>query len=173
MGLMILLVLLGLPIAEIAAFVEIGGEIGVLATLAWIFLAAVAGMVVLRLQGLATALQLQAALARNELPARALFDGACVTIAGLLLLFPGFVSDAIAILLLLSPLRSLLFHLIARRIAAHVSVMHGGPAGPRGSRRQGVVIDGEFSAVEPERERDQNAAAGDQTRLPPQDRSER
>jgi UPF0716 protein FxsA len=147
MGLVILLLVLGLPIAEIAAFVEIGGEIGVLATLAWVFLAALAGMVVIRLQGLATALQLRVALARNELPARALFDGACVTIAGLLLLFPGFVSDAIAILLLLPTLRGLLFHLIARRISAHISVTRGGQGGGRG-----VVIDGEFSEAEPQRD---------------------
>jgi UPF0716 protein FxsA len=153
MGLVILLLVLGLPIAEIAAFVEIGGEIGVLATLAWVFLAALAGMVVIRLQGLATALQLRVALARNELPARALFDGACVTIAGLLLLFPGFVSDAIAILLLLPPLRGLLFHLIARRISAHISVTRGGapPPGGQGGGR-GVVIDGEFSEAEPQRD---------------------
>lgn len=150
MGLVILLLVLGLPIAEIAAFVLIGGEIGVLATLAWVFLAALAGMMVIRLQGVATALQLQAALSRNELPARALFDGACVTIAGMLLLFPGFVSDAVAILLLLPPLRALAFHLIARRVAAHVSVTRAGA--PPG--RRGVVIEGEYSTVDPDRDDD-------------------
>ncbi len=162
MGLVILLLVLGLPIAEIAAFVVIGGEIGVLATLAWVFLAALAGMVVIRLQGVATALQLQAALSRDELPARALFDGACVTVAGMLMLFPGFVSDAVAILLLLPPLRALAFQLIARRIAAHVSVTRAGA--PRG--RRGVVIEGEYSAVEPDGDDDDDDTPG-RPRLPP------
>lgn len=165
MGLVILLLVLGLPIAEIAGFVIIGGEIGVLATLAWVLLAAMAGMAVIRLQGVATALQLQAALSRNELPARALFDGACVTIAGMLLLFPGFVSDAVAILLLLPPLRALVFRLIARRVAAHVSVTRAGA--PPG--RRGVVIEGEYSTVEPDTDDDADDDAPPSRRLPPAD----
>lgn len=163
MGLIILLLVLGLPIAEIAAFVEIGGRIGLLATLVWVFLAAVAGVAVIRLQGLATALQLRAALARNELPARALFEGACVAVAGFLLLIPGFVSDAIAILLLLPPIRGLLFQAAARRIAAHV---HMASAGGAARGRQGVVIEGEFTEIDPDRD----PARDDTPRtLPPQD----
>lgn len=147
MGVLIPLLLLGLPIAEIAGFVVIGGRIGVLATLAWVLLAAIAGIVVMRLTGLATALQLRAALARDEPPARALFDGALVAVAGLLLLFPGFVSDAIAIVLLFPPLRAALFRLAAWRFATHVQVR---PSGGAGARRQagGVVIEGEFSEVD-------------------------
>ncbi len=168
MGLTILLVVLGLPIAEIAGFVEIGGRIGLLATLSWLFLAAVAGIAVIRLQGLATALRLREALARDELPARALFDGACLAVAGFLLLIPGFVSDAIAILLLLPPLRGLLFRLIAGRIAAHVSMTRAG--GPAPGRR-GVVIEGEFSEVDPEPDPEGPDPEGDggPPRLPPRD----
>lgn len=150
MGLLILLLVLGLPIAEIAGFVEIGGRIGVVATLAWVFLAAIAGVTVIRLQGLAIALQVRAALARDELPARALFDGACVTLAGFLLLLPGFVSDAVAVLLLLPPLRGLLFRVIARRVRTHVQVDIR--SGRRG--RGGVIIEGEFEAVDPEDRRE-------------------
>jgi UPF0716 protein FxsA len=160
MGLLILFLVLGLPIAEIAGFVEIGGRIGVLATLAWVFLAAVAGVTVIRLQGVATALQVRAALARDELPARALFDGACVTLAGFLLLFPGFVSDAVAVLLLLPPLRGLLFTAIARRVRTHVQVdIRTGPGG----RERGVIIEGEFEAVDPE-----DARETPPRRLPPE-----
>src|SRR5690606_23279119 len=114
----------------------------------------IAGIVIMRLQGLATALQVRAALAHGELPARALLVGACVTLAGLLLLFPGFVSDAIAALLLVPPLRELMFRLLARRFSGHVDVtLHGRPGptdgrGP-GSRRAGVIIEGEFKEVKP------------------------
>jgi UPF0716 protein FxsA len=160
MGLLILLLILGLPIAEIAGFVEIGGRIGVLATLVWVLLAAVAGVTVIRLQGVATALQVRAALARDELPARALFDGACVVLAGFLLLFPGFVSDAVAVLLLLPPLRGLLFAAIARRVRTHVQVDIR-----TGQRERGVIIEGEFEAVDPEDPRETPPR-----RLPPENR---
>ena len=146
---LILLVLLGLPVSEIVGFVEIGGRIGVLATLAWLFLAAVAGIVVIRLQGLATAMAVRAALARDELPARALFDGACVVLAGLLLLFPGFVSDGLAVLLLLPPLRALLFRLVARRLRGHVTMGLRRGSGGAAPRRGGMVIEGELEEVEP------------------------
>lgn len=147
MGLLIFLTVLGLPIAEIIGFVEIGGRIGALATLAWVFLAGLAGIAVIQMQGLATALQVRAALTRNELPARALFDAALVTLAGLLLLFPGFVSDAIALLLLLPPLRSLLFAALARRLRDHIQVDIR--AAPDERRRRGVIIEGEFEEVDP------------------------
>jgi len=160
MGFLILLLVLGLPIAEIAGFVAIGGRIGVLATLAWVFLAAIAGITVIRLQGLAIALQVRDALGRDELPARALFDGACVTLAGFLLLLPGFVSDAVAVLLLLPPLRGLLFAAIARHVQTHVQV----DIRSQGREQGGVIIEGEFREVEPEDEREPPR------RLPPEDR---
>ena len=166
MGLVILLMIFGLPIAEIAGFVVIGGRIGVLATLAWVFLAAGLGLAIIRLQGMATALQVRAALARDELPGRALFDGACVALAGLLLMIPGFVSDAVAILLLLPPLRSLAFRLIARRFAPHLRVDITGT----GERRRGVIIEGEYQEideeVDPEAERRDDR--DEPRRLPPE-----
>lgn len=164
MGLMILLIIFALPAAEIAGFVVIGGRIGVLATLAWIFLAALLGLTVLRLQGMATALQVRQALARDELPGRALFDGACVAFAGFLLLIPGFVTDAVAILLLLPPLRRLLFWLVARRIEAHVRVDVTGTVRRRG---RGVVIDTDYEEVDPEAER-RDDRPQEPRRLPPE-----
>lgn len=164
---LILLLLFGLPIAEIVGFVEIGGRIGVLATLAWLFLAGLAGVAVIRLQGLATALELRAALARDELPARALFNGACVVAAGLLLLLPGFVSDGFALLLLLPPTRGLLFLMLARRIRGHVTMnLRGGAGGPR--RGEGIVIEGEFEEVAP----DDRQARGERLE-PPEERPHR
>lgn len=150
MGLLILLGLLALPLAEIAGFVAVGGEIGVLATLGLVLLGFFAGLAVLRLQGLTTALEVRRALARDEVPARALFDGACRVTAGLLLMLPGFVSDAIAILLLLPPLRGLLFGMIARRVAAHGTVeLHMRTTG-RPPRGRSPVIEGEFEEVDPD-----------------------
>lgn len=147
MGRLLIIALLALPLAEIAAFVAIGSEIGVFATLALVLLAFLAGVAVLRLQGIATAIEVQRAIARDELPARALFDAACRVLAGLLLMLPGFVSDAVALLLLLGPIRNGLFRMIARHAAAHGRVdLHIRTAGMRRGRR-GTVIEGEFEEV--------------------------
>lgn len=148
MGPVILVIVLVLPIAEIAGFVVIGGRIGVLATLAWVILAAALGLGILRLQGMATAFQLRAALSRDEVPGRALFDGACVALAGLLLIFPGFVSDALAVPLLLPPLRGALFRLIARQVDTHLRGNMGGAAAA--ARGRGVVIEGEYHEIDPD-----------------------
>ena len=143
MGLLILIGLLGLPLAEIAAFVAVGSRIGVLATLALVVLAFFVGLAVLRLQGLTIALEVRRALARDELPGRTLFDGACRVLAGLLLMLPGFVSDAVAILLLLPPVRDILFRFVARRISAHGAIhVHMSREG------RATVIEGEFDEVE-------------------------
>lgn len=159
MGPVILVIVLGLPIAEIAGFVVIGGRIGVLATLAWVILAAALGLGILRLQGMATAFQLRAALSRNEVPGRALFDGACIALAGLLLILPGFVSDALAVPLLVPPLRGALFGLIARQVDTHLRGDMGG-TGAR-ARGRGVVIDGEYHEIDPDEPEPRRLGAGD------------
>lgn len=148
------LAILALPLAEIAAFVLVGGEIGVLATLAWVVLAILLGAALLRDQPMRAVVETRAAVARREPPARPLFDALCRTIAGILLIVPGFVTDALALLLLLPPLRGALYRAIAGSTRARMSVKVSGlddpdPPGPR--RPQ--VIEGEFTeVVEPPRE---------------------
>lgn len=147
MGRLLIIALLALPLAEIAGFVTVGSEIGVFATLALVLLAFLAGIAVLRLQGIATAIEVQRAIARDELPARALFDAACRVLAGLLLILPGFVSDALALLLLLGPVRDGLFRMIARHATAHGRVdLHIRTTRMRRGGR-GTVIEGEFEDV--------------------------
>jgi UPF0716 protein FxsA len=99
------LLLIGLPLAEIAAFIQVGQWLGLGPTLALVLLAALAGILLIRHQSLATLGDVRAALARNQTPAAELFDGACVLVAGLLLILPGFISDVAALLLLIRPLR--------------------------------------------------------------------
>ena len=74
-----------------------------------------------------------------------MFDGACRVLAGVLLMVPGFVSDAIAILLLLGPVRDLLFGWIERRVAAHGTVHVY-----RSRYGRGTIIEGEYDEVDPE-----------------------
>ena len=154
MGLILLALFVAVPLVEIAVFIKVGGIIGLGWTLACVVLTAVIGTALLRQQGLATLQRAQDSMARNEMPLRELFDGACLLVAGVLLLTPGFVTDAAGALLLLPPIREVLRQFLARRLVAGNVHVHGFPGnGPfddepfgNGSRARPThdVIDGEY-----------------------------
>ena len=140
-GILFLLFLLT-PLVEIAAFIQVGGLIGLWPTLAVVILTAVVGAALWRAQGVATWARAQDALNRGELPVREVTDGAFLLVAGALLLTPGFVTDAIGFLLLVPPIRlwlaGIVFRHLSRRVDIHV-VNHG--TGPHAGG--GPTINGE------------------------------
>ena len=89
----ILLAFILVPIAEIAVFIQAGELIGLWPTIAAVILTAIIGTAMLRQQGIATLMRLRATVDRGEMPLREVFDGACLLIAGVLLLTPGFLTD--------------------------------------------------------------------------------
>lgn len=136
---------LALPIIEIALFIQVGGAIGLWPTLALVLAAAALGMVVIRMQGAHAVAQLQRSIGELRDPARPMAHGALIMLAGLLLLIPGFFSDAVGLLLLLPPVREL----IMRRIAAQVRFSHAAMqaeyrAEPYRPPFAGGVIDGDY-----------------------------
>lgn len=94
-----------IPIAEIWLFVKVGEEIGAWQTVGLVIAMAVAGAILVRIQGFTALNRARAAMAAGEFPSKALFDGLCVLIAGFLLIIPGFLSDILGILLFIPPLR--------------------------------------------------------------------
>ena len=104
----ILLAFIIVPVLEIAVFIQVGGLIGVLPTIALVLLTAVAGTMLLRVQGLAVIRRARDSLERNELPVAEVFDGLCLAVAGVLLLTPGFVTDTLGILLFIPATRTFL-----------------------------------------------------------------
>ena len=83
------------PIVEITLFLKVGSLIGIPATIALILLTAIAGTILVRSQGLQVLSKIQHSVQRGEAPVDALVQGACVLAAGLLLLTPGFATDAL------------------------------------------------------------------------------
>lgn len=160
MPLVILALFIGVPLIEIYLFIAVGGWIGVWPTIGLVVLTALIGTTMLRQQGLATLARAQAEIQADRLPVRELFDGVCLLFGGMLLLTPGFMTDAIGFALLLPQLRSLfgraIWKLLERSKGVHFSVYgaSGNPQGPgRGPGRGpgpggGPVIDGEEFGVE-------------------------
>ncbi|WP_269933176.1 FxsA family protein [Aminobacter sp. HY435] len=132
---MLPLLLLALPLLEIAGFVVVGSEIGVLATIGLVLLSAVAGSILLRVQGFGAMNRARAEIDAGRDPSRELANGAMIAVAGILLVIPGFISDIVGILLFLPPVRALAWRYLSKRITFATDFRgfsrHGGP-GPGG-----------------------------------------
>ncbi|WGF86874.1 FxsA family protein [Marinivivus vitaminiproducens] len=144
-GPLLLVAFLAYPLAEIATFILVGSEIGVLATLGLILLSAVLGIAIIRRQGFATLTRARQNMDRGVAPVAEAFEGLCLALAGVLLVLPGFLTDVAGALLLVPPLRRFLY---AR--------MPGGRPGTRTPPRadpsvhgpgQGKVIDVDYVEV--------------------------
>jgi UPF0716 protein FxsA len=97
----LLLLFIAVPAAELYVLISIGGAIGVLPTIALVFLTALAGATLARMQGLSTMLRVRESLDQGFMPAEELLDGLIILIAGMGLLMPGFLSDVVGLLMLL------------------------------------------------------------------------
>ena len=133
----LLLALLALPILEIYLLIQIGGLIGFLPTLLLLFGAAGLGTYLLQTQGWNTWMRLQQSLARGEIPANELVNGAVIVVGGALLLLPGFLSDVVGLFCLIPFTRRLISSwVIQNRLGLRQSNVSA-PDEPK-------VIDGEF-----------------------------
>jgi UPF0716 protein FxsA len=130
------------PIAELYVIVQVGEAIGVLPTLALLFLDAILGSVLLRYQGRGAWRRFNEALAQRRFPGREVADGVLIVIGGALLLAPGFITDVFGLLLLIPPSRAIARALLRRFTLARFAVVGvpgaGAPPGRGGEpgRRQ-------------------------------------
>lgn len=133
------LIVFGLPLLEIAVFVIVGSKIGVLWTVALVVLAAVAGSVLLRVQGFGVMTRIRAELRAGRDPSRDMAHGLMVMLAGILLVIPGFVTDVIGLLLFIPAVRDFAWRFVRRRMV--VTTFATGSAGFRAGRGDGKTID--------------------------------
>lgn len=139
------------PLAEIGVFIRVGGAIGLFPTLALCVLTAIVGTLCIRFQGFKLVNEARAQLEAGEAPVFEVVSGACLVVAGLMLLTPGFVTDAVGFLLLLPPARRLIFdRFVAKRMATVAGGRPGGkqPGHGRPGQGQPEVLEGEFEEVD-------------------------
>ena len=148
MGFIILAFFIGIPILEIAVFIEVGERIGLGWTLASVVATAIIGTVLLRYQGFATLARAQQQMSDGRPPVMELLEGVGLLIAACLLLTPGFVTDAAGAMLLVPPIRRFLAMGAIHKIVSqgHFS-FHQQSSGNRQYRHDDGVIDGEFEDV--------------------------
>ena len=104
----VLFLIIGIPIIEIYLFIKIGSQIGAFNTVLLILTTAVAGVAYVRYEGFNTLKSGMSQLIKNEMPIYELISGATLAFAALLLIFPGFATDLIGILLVVPITRRLI-----------------------------------------------------------------
>lgn len=141
--------LLAIPLLEIAVFVFVGEHIGVLPTLALVLATAIAGSILLRVQGFSVLTKIRRTVEQGQVPGRELVHGVMILLAGILLLTPGFVTDTLGFLLFIPPVRDAVW-----RFLRHHLIVVGGAGQPQRSNskaRQNRVIDldtGDYSPTD-------------------------
>jgi UPF0716 protein FxsA len=102
---MLLAFLAGGVALEVMAMLVVGGRLGVGWTLAWMAGTGIAGLLVLRLAGVHGLLRIHQRLREEVLPTRELIDMVLILFGAVCLILPGFVTDAVGLLLVLPPVR--------------------------------------------------------------------
>ncbi len=103
---MIFLLFIFIPIIEIAIFITVGSNIGILNTIAIILLTAMIGIYFVRRQGLTLLFNAQRNMTQGIMPTEEIKGGIFLLISGLLLITPGFFTDCVGFLMFLRPVQN-------------------------------------------------------------------
>jgi UPF0716 protein FxsA len=148
---MLVLFLIAWPAIEIFVFVEVGQAIGWLLAVVILLATSVLGAQMLRIQGRWAIERVSRAISTDQAPARAAIDGLLAFLGGVLLVIPGFVTDALGALLLLPPTRALTRRWLSRHYGGRV-MRFAATTGRFASRDRGRRPDDvESTAVEDDR----------------------
>lgn len=126
MAIVLILLFLMLPIAELYVIVELSGWIGIWPTLALLVIDSLLGAFIVRAQGRAAWLRFNETLRSGRVPAKETYDGIAIILGGALLLTPGFITDLFGFFLLVPGTRALLSRFgisIARRYGPARSIL--------------------------------------------------
>jgi UPF0716 protein FxsA len=118
--------LIVVPLVEIYVAVKVGEQIGALNTVLILLVVSFVGIWLTKRAGFAVLNRMRAQVQSGRMPTNELIDGVLVLFGGLLLIIPGFVSDAFGLLLLFPPTRAVARNYAKRRIGLRVQVTQFG-----------------------------------------------
>ena len=138
MFLLMLAAFILVPLIEITVIVQVAGVIGGWNTVGLLLLVSVVGAWLVRHEGWIVMRRIREQLDAGRVPGKELTDGALLLVGGVLMLTPGFVTDAVGLLLVFPPTRAIVRGALYRRFAGQVEVFGlGGTREWRGPRRPG------------------------------------
>ncbi|MDC3121000.1 FxsA family protein [Candidatus Pelagibacter sp.] len=131
----ILLTIILIPIIEIYLLIKIGSQIGAITTIILIFTTAIIGIYYAKYEGLNTLKSGFSQLSKSQTPAYEVISGAAIAFAALLLIIPGFLTDALGFLLIFPISRKFIFSRFSKKIETK-------------ENKRNKFIDGEFEDIE-------------------------
>ena len=105
-----------IPVSEIYILIKIGGQIGILPSIALVILTGIVGASLARSQGLQTLGRIRDSFQQGVVPGEELLNALLIAVAGIVLLTPGFLTDAAGLFLLIPATRTLCREWLKRRI---------------------------------------------------------
>ncbi|GAB2862879.1 FxsA family protein [Nocardioides pacificus] len=131
------------PLVEVYVLIQVGQVIGGWQTLGLVILAGVLGTWLMKREGGRAWVALRDALASGRMPAREIADGALILIGGTLMLTPGFLSDIVAVFLILPVTRPVARRALTRVVSRKLTGGVMGQSNRPGPRSDGSVVQGE------------------------------
>ena len=116
MFILLLIIFVLIPVIEISLFIEIGSFVGSFNTILLIFTTALIGVYFVRQQGISTYSKLYNQLQNQEAPIQTMFEGLVILISGILLITPGFFTDALGFLGLIPLTRVIFIKIVANSV---------------------------------------------------------
>jgi len=145
--LVLLLIFIVVPLAELYVIFKVGEAIGFPLTILILAVDSVVGSLLLKSQGRAVWRRFNETMAAGRMPHREVLDGVMVIFGGAFLITPGFITDVLGILLLLPPTRFLMRRLVIRAFSGRVAI---GVAGAAARRRPGFDVEGTATPADQE-----------------------
>ncbi len=168
MPLLLIVLFIVVPIAELYVIIQVGQAIGIWPTLALLLADALLGSFLLKHQGRGAWRRFNEALAQRRFPGKEVVDGLLIVIGGTLLLTPGFLTDVVGLLLLIPPTRAIVRSVLRRfTIGRFVVVGMAGGRAP-GPGATGPNRDYDFDATAEEVPTDSDGHDSSR-QLPPRD----
>jgi UPF0716 protein FxsA len=131
----VLLSIILIPILEIYLFIKIGTQIGAFNTILLIFITAIVGIYYAKYEGLNTIRSGFMQMIKNEVPAYEIISGAAIAFAAILLIFPGFATDFLGLILIFPITRKLLLRSLSSKFKNQ-------------KKQKNNFIDGEYEDIE-------------------------
>jgi UPF0716 protein FxsA len=145
---LLVLLFIVVPLVELFLLIQVGQVIGPLWTIAALVVVSVLGAWLVRREGPRAWRRFRDALEQGRLPTDEVIEGALVLFGGVLLLTPGFLSDALGVVLMIPPTRALVAGQLKRRLGARMSLSIFGTGRRRRPARRDDVVDVEVINVE-------------------------
>jgi UPF0716 protein FxsA len=116
------LLFLVVPFVELFVLIQVGQAIGALPTVVILLIDSLIGAWLVKREGLAVLRRAQEQVQRGVVPGTELVDGVLILFAGALMLTPGFITDVLATLLLIPPIRVAVRRLMATQLARRATI---------------------------------------------------